>query len=150
MKPMPWLMQHVGPHHDHLLVQSPSRWRLYVARDLSLFVITLGAWIIWPHVFGTWLGVVCGIAVGLQLGRTALLGVRRQMTYRAGWVHGRGAMIASLTEALRRGMTMDEWVSREAVRDLAMIGEHVDPDVLLRESGRRADEDGPPWLDSDD
>lgn len=65
--------------------------------------------------------LLAGVVLGWYAARGALLGVTRAVTYRAGWLAGRRAFVASLDEAARRGMSFDDWLKREAERDAATL-----------------------------
>lgn len=47
----------------------------------------------------------------------------RKAAWNAGWFSGRGQMVASLDEGLRRGLTLNEWLISEAERDYASLPE---------------------------
>jgi hypothetical protein len=44
-----------------------------------------------------------------------------RLAYLSGWFRGRSAMLASLEEANRRGLSASEWVVGEMERDLALM-----------------------------
>lgn len=48
--------------------------------------------------------------------------LQTRTAWRRGYLHGRQAMMASLVEAIQRGMPPHEWVLAEAERDLLMLG----------------------------
>lgn len=117
---------------EKMYVQKPHLVRRVLITDLIVFAITLTCWVIWPMFVGTPLSVVIGIIVGLQLGRTAILSTRRAATYRSGWLDGRMSFVATMKEAQDRGMSPAEWLAAEFSRDMAVLGETVDVDELLR------------------
>jgi hypothetical protein len=110
---------------DRTLVNEPHRFKWYVARCAAGYVTT---WVLiltvkdgdpdhwWPSGLAT---IALGIIIGWNvLGAT----IGRIMTYRNGWVDGRLAMAATLTEAARRGMSPAEWLASEMARTVAVFG----------------------------
>ena len=117
---------------ERMHIEHPQWVLRVIIFDVVLFVITFTAWLVWPLFVGKPFGVVLAVLVGLQLGRTCLLGVRRAATYRSGWLRGREAFVSSMQEAMQRGFTLEQWLSREFARDVAIMGEVLDDDELTR------------------
>jgi hypothetical protein len=97
-------------------------------RDALAFVVFLAAMVTQNVLEGGWLDTVCMLAVAVAVGQGALGGTRRAMSYMGGYVNGRCAMIRSLDEAQRRGMTLEEWLRGELARDMALFGSNGGPD----------------------
>lgn len=127
---------------DAMLVTGDRRhWWYVVVTDLALFLGAVAAWALWPLTHDTWWGVVGGVLVGLQLGRSGITSLRRANAYRSGWIAGRQAMVSAMVEAQVRGMTPSEWLTAELHRDYAVLG--LDPDEVneaLRDAARRLDD----------
>jgi hypothetical protein len=109
------------------------RLRWITVAELALFLVTVLA------IFGLswldpgWLTAACSVLVGLQVGRAGIVSMRRATGYRSGWLDGRVALVRSMNEARQRGMTPQEWLEAELVRDYAVLGidaevVHEDPD----------------------
>jgi hypothetical protein len=121
-----------------MLVQEPDR--RYALRvlllDLALFVAAVGSWVALPVLDGWW-KVLAGVVVGFQLGRAGITSWRRAAAYRAGWLRGRQQMIASMTEAHNRGMTVTDWLGSELARDYAVLG--ITPEDFQKMQRERED-----------
>src|SRR4051794_14789658 len=115
-----------------MYVQKPQLVRRALIIDAIIFVITFACWAFWPMFVGTPASPVISVIVGLQLGRTCILTIRRAATYRSGWLDGRASFVAAMSEAQRRGMSPADWLASEFARDMAVMGETVDVDELLR------------------
>lgn len=68
-----------------------------------------------------WLTTVAGAVLGGLVGRAGLARLRRAMSYRSGWLAGRQVMVSALSEALRRGMDVEDWLHGELERDVKML-----------------------------
>jgi hypothetical protein len=67
---------------------------------------------------GEYASAVTFVAVGLVLVSSV---AQARAAYLHGWFAGRGAMLGSLAEAERRGLTVVDWITAEAERDAAMM-----------------------------
>jgi len=65
---------------------------------------------------------VAAAFLGLQIAATCTGISRRLRVYRSGWLQGRAQMVASLAEASRRGMTLQEWAVSQAEKDARTMG----------------------------
>ena len=79
---------------------------------------------------GPWpLAIALGVGAGLLVARAGLSYMMRAHAYRDGWLSGRSAIYASLTEAMRRNIGPDEWIRAELERDWHVIASALPPDV---------------------
>lgn len=90
--------------------------------DLVMFLAAVLAWVFTRGLGPGRLAFTLTMLVGLQLGRTGFMTVRRASAYRHGWLRGRSAMVNSMDEASRRGMSVDEWLQTELARDCMVLG----------------------------
>ena len=107
------------------LVARENRW-FGVRTAVSLTVSLVALWFAMNT--ASWWSVLAAGWLGLCLGRLVLVTLRRAAAYRSGWVDGRTAMVAALSESMRRGMSPEDWLRAEYVRDMAMLG--VGPEDL--------------------
>lgn len=109
--------------NDRSLVDDRRRARRVGIRDAAMFLAALVAVFFAPELEpGTWQRATANIYLGAYIGLTAMNGLRRASAYRSGWIEGRGAMMRSLDEAHRRGMTAAEWIESQYARDAAIFG----------------------------
>lgn len=112
---------------DTVLVKEPHNRRHYTRALVGLVV----CFIVWGYYAFSdsdgILRVLAGIAVGWMVGRGVLSLLLRRMSYRSGWLDGRMQMVRSLNEAMRRDMTLDEWLRGEYARDNAVLGLRLEP-----------------------
>ena len=76
-----------------------------------------------------------------MIGAVVLVALRHsEVSYGAGYFHGRAAMIRSLGEATRRGWTLDEWLVAESERDAVIAAEYLRrrPGLRRRQSKRHS------------
>lgn len=131
---MKWRQLIVGRGVEMYVVE-PHRVYVEVIREVVLFVVVLGSWVVTLSAFDAdvgWGTVLCGTIVGVAIGRSIFTGVFRAMAYRRGWVDGRIAMYGAAVEAQLRGMTPAEWLHTEGDRTLSVLG--IDPDEIARRS----------------
>lgn len=109
---------------DAMLVARDQRHRRWVvAFDLTLFTVAVVGTGLMPATGAPWqVRLVAGFVVGVEVGRCAVIGVRRAHAYRTGWLAGRSQMLWAMAEAQRRGMTQVEWLEGELARDYAALG----------------------------
>lgn len=69
-----------------------------------------------------WLHLVTAMLLGWAVGLLPMRTLRRALAYRNGWLDGRQAMVVALAEAMRRGMSWDDWLSGEYARDAVIMG----------------------------
>jgi hypothetical protein len=110
-------------------VADHARARRITARAAVWFLLVLAAtasklWL--PE--GPW-QAAGALLLGGWAGAGCTSAIRRGLGYRSGWLDGRGAMLASLAEAHRRGMAADEWAALELSRDCAVMGVSPTPSV---------------------
>ena len=107
---------------DAMFVQESRSYALKVLLlDYLLLALAIGAWVAFTLVDGWW-RTIAGVVVGLQIGRASLTSYRRAAAYRSGWLKGRNQMVAAMIEAERRGMSVNEWLEAEALRQYAVLG----------------------------
>lgn len=107
---------------ERAYVEDPPRVRRLVARSMlfgGLAMVSLAGVTLLEA--GLW-ATACGMFLGGFVGSSIIRTVQRAGAYRNGWLRGRSAMIASLQEASRRGMSLEEWATGELERDLEMMG----------------------------
>lgn len=102
--------------NEQSYVDNPQRARRLWKRDIAIFITLLVAMIAEDFLDGL-LGAFCNVIVGFGIGAAAFSSTRRALSYKSGWLRGRGMMFASMDEAMRRGFTMTEWVRGELARD---------------------------------
>lgn len=102
------------------LVAGEHRWLL--VRGFALFGLGIVALTTMTINGDSWWQMAASGYLGGLVGIVALGGLRRATAYRSGWLEGREAMIAALSESLRRGMTPQEWLVSEYTRDMATMG----------------------------
>ena len=91
-----------------------DRWPRVFLVTWVLIVAYETAFAVWALVLGRWaVGISYAIWAVLALGFAVL----PERAYRAGWLDGRIAMLASMGEAQRRGMSEAEWLVAEMERD---------------------------------
>lgn len=99
-------------------VVEPERLRHLFRYDMAIFALLVTTVILRsalsPGLLDTTAGVVGGAIVGMHLLRTT----RRARAYQRGWLDGRKQMIASMEEAMRRDINMQDWLHGEIERDL--------------------------------
>jgi hypothetical protein len=114
---------------DAMLVNHDRRrWWFVAVTDLTLFVLAVVSWALWPLTHDTWWGIAGGCLIGVQLGRSGICALRRANAYRSGWLRGRSQMVYALAEAQRRGMSPQDWLEGELLRDWAVLG--IDPETM--------------------
>jgi hypothetical protein len=87
----------------------------YQVGNMTWALIT-GEWAV-ALTYGLWAALAAGVPYGTHL------------AYRAGWLEGRIAMMLSMAEAQKRGMTSGEWLAGEAERDgIPVTRQPVEPD----------------------
>ena len=102
--------------------------------ELALFVVTIAAMLALQLSSSIVVTMASSLLVGLQVGRAGIVSMRRASAFRTGWLDGRVAFVHAMAEAQRRGMTPQEWLEAELVRDYATLGVeaeivHGDPDA---------------------
>lgn len=109
--------------NERALIESHERARRLMLRESALFVLALVAVFFRPISDGPlWLWIPASLLVGCLVGWGALSGTRRAFAFRNGWLDGRAQMIGALSEAMKRGLTLDEWIRSELARDSAALG----------------------------
>lgn len=80
----------------------------------ALIVAYETVWALWAAFTGHWLDALSfGIWATIALGMLVL----PARAYRTGWLGGRLALMESMAEAQKRGMTAADWLAAEAERD---------------------------------
>jgi hypothetical protein len=116
-----WLV-HRSERVDRMLVARNARLIVRVlVTDLSLLILAWAGLLLFRHGPGP-LAIIATLAIALELGRVGIVGLRRAEAYRSGWLDGRSAMLSSLAEAHRRGLTVQEWVQGEMERQMSVLG----------------------------
>lgn len=111
---------------ERSFVDAPQRARRLMLRDAILAVLALA--VVMTHdLADSWLGTLLSIIFGGLVGVGLMSATRRAMSYRSGWLDGRMAFVNSLSEAMRRDMTPDEWLAAELARDYAVMGFPAQP-----------------------
>jgi hypothetical protein len=98
--------------------------------ELALFVVTILALVAVQGLAPGWTTLACSLLVGLQVGRLGLISTRRAMAYRSGWLDGRTAFVAAMSEAQRRRMSPGDWLAAELARDYAVLGIEADVELI--------------------
>jgi hypothetical protein len=110
---------------DRTLVAEPGRERRLMVQAALTFVAALTCFniVVWAPLESPWgmVRVVGATGLGWVIGMVPMRHLGRAMSYRSGWLDGRSAMVSSLSEALRRGLTLEDWVHGEAERDFKML-----------------------------
>lgn len=120
--PVSWSLDRAHRTERSYVTQETERLRWITVGELLLFGLTVASvWII-QATGPSWITVLCGVLVGLQVGRAGLVSTRRAMAYRSGWLDGRTAFVSAMGEAQRRGMRPQDWLAAELARDYAVLG----------------------------
>jgi hypothetical protein len=99
--------------------------RLFTVTWTLIFAYELGA-TVWALVIGQWW---IAVAYGLWAVVAGGMVVMTRASFRAGWLEGRLALLQSMAEAQKRGMTSLEWLTAEAERDgIPVTQQPVEPD----------------------
>lgn len=104
--------------NEKTYVDNPRRLRRLFLWDVGTFIVILA--LVVAEAWATESSMVDVFAIPLVillLGRTLLARLVRARAYRNGWLDGRRQMIGSMTEAMRREMTIEQWLESEMERD---------------------------------
>lgn len=112
--------------NERAFVDEPQRARWLVLRDFALFVAVLVATFVDDSLTG-WRDVAAMMFVAVYVGYGAFQTTRKMSAYRSGWLDGRRAIVSSLSEAQRRGLSADEWAALELARDFSVLGIDLRP-----------------------
>ena len=93
-------------------------WRYDMAIFLVLMIALMGVSFTPP---GEWLHVVIGAVVGSIVGINLFRTLHRARAYQRGWLDGRKQMVASMEEAMRRRMDIEDWLQGELERDFHVM-----------------------------
>lgn len=107
---------------ERVLVEQPRRARAVFIRGVVAFAVVFGSFVVMQWTDPGPLHALCSVIVGGWLGWNATALFARALAYRSGWSDGREVMIASMSEAMRRGLTMNDWLIGEMERDAAVYG----------------------------
>jgi hypothetical protein len=81
---------------------------------------------VWAAIVGDWASAV---TFGLWAMTAGCMMLIARSSYRSGWLEGRTAMLTTMAEARKRGMTSLEWLIAEAERDgIPVTHQPVEPD----------------------
>lgn len=107
---------------ERVLVTDPSRQTREVARAGAVLVLlaVAASGPLWAPP-GSWGDVLSGLLLAVLAGGSVVAALRTKMAYRNGWLEGRGQMVNALAEAMRRGLTPEEWLEGELERDYAVM-----------------------------
>lgn len=108
--------------NQQALVIAPRRARSLALRDLLLCALAISAMSVSNSVDGGLLDTAATLIVAVFVGQVSFGTLMRMLSYRAGWLDGRIAMISSLAEAQRRGIDAETWFELELARDLSIMG----------------------------
>lgn len=86
---------------------------------LLLVIIALTVQAFWPM---SWWAAAAGVPIAIFAATGTLARVSRAQSYRSGWLKGRMQMVLALNEAMRRGMSFEDWLTSELARDEAALG----------------------------
>jgi hypothetical protein len=128
--PVGWSIDRARRTERSWVTGEVRRLRAIAVGELLLFVVTIGAMLLWEMAPPSWLTIACGLLVGVQVGRAGIVSMRRAMAYRSGWLDGRSAFVHAMAEAQRRGMAPGDWLSAELARDYAVLGLEADGERL--------------------
>jgi hypothetical protein len=102
-------------------ITDPPRARRLVMRDAALAILALLALVGEDALPDPWRNVA-GVLVGAFVAFGLFNATRRAVSYKSGWLHGRSAMISSMSEAMGRDMSIEEWLHAELSRDAVVMG----------------------------
>lgn len=109
-------------------VRHDTRWlRGLFARAALIFVV--GVFCDFYLQWGSpgWLYTLASVVIGMIVGRVAFTTIARAQAYRNGWIDGRGQSMISLAEAMRRGLSPQEWIVSQYEADMATLGATLVP-----------------------
>lgn len=86
-----------------------------------MFLVGLAA-LVAVNVGGGLVSAVASGVLGGLIGYATLSRQRRARAYWSGWLTGRSEMVSSLGEASKREMSMQDWLTTQFDRDVAVIG----------------------------
>lgn len=109
---------------EEVLVNEPSRARTVLVWGVLGFAAVLAATTVRLWAGPGPLNALGAVVLGAYAGLGAIGRYRRAASFRNGWLAGRARMLASIDEALRRGLTMDDWVRGEVERDAHLFTVH--------------------------
>lgn len=103
-------------------VDNPRRLRRLFLWDVSTFIAILALLPVEAlTVESSLVNALVFPVICLLIGRMFLARMIRARAYRNGWLDGRRQMIASMTEAMRRDFTLEEWIQGELERDTEVM-----------------------------
>lgn len=103
-------------------VENPRRLRTMWRSDIFWFVLALVLIIVEAFLpEGSWSNIGAGVLFGWLIGRSALKRLGKAQAYRNGWLDGRRQMVGSMTEAMHRDFTVEEWLETELERDMDVL-----------------------------
>lgn len=120
MNPMDKLVDRALANESSYVTDPPRAHRL-IRRDAVLAVVGLGALVGEDMLPEPW-RTVAGLLVGAFVAFGLFSATRRAVSYRSGWLSGRSAMIGSMSEAMGRDMSLEEWLHAELARDAVVMG----------------------------
>ncbi len=123
---------------DDFLVRAPQsqHWRPLVF-SVTLLLAGLGTLIVFQVApADSPLRLPSGMLSGGMIAMAGMSVTRRMQAYKHGWLMGRSAMIGSLIEAGKRGLSMEDWLRSQAETDAVMMGLHPDAFTKPREEDR--------------
>lgn len=121
----PWLaLFRLSQRDERALVSTDHRrWRWLMVRTAGWFlVLLLASMYVSGHLSGGAPAIAVGAGMGLAVARASSATLGRARAYRSGWLEGRSAMVGALSEAMRRGLTPEEWLRSQLEADLALLG----------------------------
>lgn len=113
-----------------VLVASPQSMRREAAKVGLMFAVLLVASSapIWAEP-ASLPDVVARLVLAVFAGAAVVSFLRTKLAYRSGWLDGRAQMVRTLSESMRRELSLQEWLEGELARDYAVLG--MDPDLAL-------------------
>lgn len=109
-------------HDDETYVRDPRSSRRLAVAAAAWMLSGMGATLVlvWSEP-GPMTAAASGL-LGVMVARAAMARMRRATSYRSGWLKGRLVMVNALSESLRRGMSVEEWLQAEFERDAKILG----------------------------
>lgn len=108
--------------NEQVGVTEPERLRHLWRYDTAIFLLLLVMLVVGMLVPGrTLLEEVASVTVGGIVGLNLFRTLSRARAYQRGWLDGRKLMVASMTEAMRRDMVIEDWLQCELERDFHVL-----------------------------
>lgn len=107
---------------DDMYVRKPHLWWVPVVYIIVLTMVGFAATTVLTVVRepGPLRALASGL-IGLYVAGAAMMVFKRLQAYRWGWLDGRSDMLRSMHEAHRAGLSVEQWATQQAEKDVAAM-----------------------------